>query len=617
MRVDAQSCSRRGRWTAGASLRRWVCVCFCAGVLTSCGGSEQNQDRPEAVLAESQGSQAAFRRIAEAWYDRPDTRLVLQQPLERFIRRFPEDEQVRRAMVYLAWIHVEKGELSKARQLARATRAGALGSVHDLADIVEAAIRIRLGQPKAALALLEPLEGKLIEPSERALYREQLVTALLKDERWHDAAAAMLRWAADTPIEERELVHTLIEHRMDAVPPKELEATLHSLSEGDVGPELESERDWMRSLLITRLSNWAIEQRDGELARRLLGERPMSEQQAAQRVELARLAAQGGRAPSVRGRAVGLVLSTGSVERQRRSAALAAGVTRALGLPQSGRDPGHVQLVSAEENGDPGAMQQALAELAGAGASILIAGVDAQGSKRALEFARGASVPVILVVPTSGAEGRVFAIGVDPASSKRLLLAEFASRGLKADAVTSEICLALPARAGASRFPFGKWQREGVAALLVEGSASCASDLAREIKRKGQKTMLGLDLLAADAFSAPLAGVPRVSVSAGAFPLRENAAGELGGPKSMREFRAQSGGGPEWLAALGADAARLAQAALKQLPVSTTREREEVAQRHDLARSALSQARVRLWTSDARGFDSSGRIPRQLTLIAH
>ncbi|MCB9586056.1 MAG: hypothetical protein H6718_11705 [Polyangiaceae bacterium] len=586
-------------------------------LLSSCGGGEQNTDRPEAVLAESQGSQAAFRRIAEAWYDRPDTRLVLQQPLERFIQRFPEDEQVRRAMVYLAWIHVEKGELDRARQLARATRAGALGSVHDLGDIVEAAIRIRLGQPKAALALLEPLEGKLIEPSERALYREQLVIALLKDKRWQDATAAMLRWAADTPLEERELVHALIERRMDEIPAQELEKTLRSLSEGDVQPELESERDWMRSLLITRLSNWAIEQRDGELARRLLGERPMSEQQAAQRVELARLAAQGGRAPSVRGRAVGLVLSTGSVERQRRSAALAAGVTRALGLPQAGRDPERVQLVSAEENGDPGAMQQALAELAGAGASILIAGIDAQGSKPALEFARASSVPVILVTPAPGAESGVFTIGLEPGKAKQLLLSEFQRRGLKADAVSSEACLALPAKAGASRFPFGKWQRDGVGALLVEGSASCASDLAREIKGKGQKTMLGLGLTAADAFPESLAGVPRVAVGVGSFPLRENAAGEWSGPKSMREFRAQSGGGPDWLSALGADAAHLAQAALKQLPVSSTREREEVTQRHQLARTALSQARVRLWTSDARGFDGSGRVPRDLTLIAH
>ncbi len=616
MRVQAH----RAADTSRAPARRlpWILVAGCFAVVAACGGGESRSDRPDAVLAESQGSQAAFRRIAEAWYDRPDTRLVLQQPLERFIQRFPEDEQVRRAMVYLAWIHVEKGELAKARELARATRSGALGAVHDLADIVEAAIRIRLGQPKAALTLLEPLEGKLIEPSERALYREQLVVALLKARRWQDATAAMLRWSADTPVEERELVHGLIQRRLDEIPPRELEATLRSLSEGEVGPELASERDWLRSLLITRLSNWAIEQRDAELARRLLAERPMSEQQAAQRVELARLAAQGGRAPSVRGRAVGLVLSTGTAERQRRSAAVAVGVTRALGLPQAGRDPERVQMVSAEENGQPGAMKRALAELAGAGASVLIAGVDLKGSKQALEFAASASVPVILIQPAElGAQGRAFAVGIERELSRRLILAEFARRGLRSDVVSAETCLALPARAGASRFPFGKWFKEGVTALLVEGSASCATDLAREIKRKGQKTMLGLDLSSADAFPTSLAGVPRLAVGTGAFPLRENAAGELAGPRSMRDFRALSGGGPEWLAALGADAARLAEAALKQLPVTSTREQDEVAQRHELARQALQQARVRLWTSDARGFDGSGRIPRELSLLAH
>lgn len=591
---------------------------MCAGLLFACGGGERDADRPEAVLAESQGSQAAFRRIAEAWYDRPDSRLVLQQPLERFIQRFPEDEQVRRAMVYLAWIHVEKGELQRARELARATRAGALGSVHDLADIVEAAIRIRLGQPRAALALLEPLEGKLIEPSERALYREQLVVALLKDKRWQDAASAMVRWAADTPIEERELVHALIERRLDEIPPRELEATLRTLSEGEVGPELQSEREWLRSLLITRLSNWAIEQRDEELARRLLGERPTSEQQAAQRVELARLAAQGGRAPSVRGRALGLVLSTGSVERQRLSAALAAGITRALGLPRSGRDPERVQMISAEENGSEDAMQRALAELAGAGASVLIAGVDAKGSKAALAYAATASVPVILIEPAEpGAQGSAFAVGVERELSKRLILAEFTRRRLKPDVVSAATCAALPARAGASRFPFGKWLKDGVGALLVEGSGSCAADLAQELKRRGHKLILGLDLPAADAFPAGLAGLPRLAVGSGAFPLRENAAGELSGPKAMREYRAQSGGGPDWFAALGADAAHLAQAALEALPLSTTRERAEVEQRHVLVRSALSQVRVKLWTSDANGFDGDRRIPRELSLLAH
>lgn len=598
--------------------RAWLAALACVACFAACGGGEKSADRPDAVLAESQGSQAAFRRISEAWYDRPDTRLVLQQPLERFIKRFPEDEQVRRAMVYLAWIHVEKGELAKARELARATRSGPLGSVHDLGDIVEAAIRIRLGQPGAALALLEPLEGKLIEPSERALYREQLVVALLKAKRWRDAVSAMLRWAADTPQEERDLVHALIERRLDQIPPRALEATLRDLSEGEVGPELASERDWLRSLLIMRLASWAIEQHDAELARRLLVERPTSEQQAAQRVELARLAAQGGRAPSVRGRALGLVLSTGTAERQRRSAALASGVTRALGLPQAARDPANVQMVSAEEDGEPGAMQRALSELAGAGASVLIAGVDARGSKPALEFAATASVPVILVEPAElGAQGRAFAVGVERELSRRLVLAEFSRRGLRADIVSSETCLALPARAGSSRFPFGKWFKDGVQALLVEGSGSCAADLAREIKRSGRKTVLGLDLSSADAFSEALAGVPRLAVASGAFPLRANAAGELTGPRGMLDYRALRGAGPEWFAALGADSARLAEAALKQLPLTTTREQDEVAQRHELARVALGQARVELWTSDARGFDGSGRIPRQLSLLAH
>ena len=55
--------------------------------------------------------------------------------------------------------------------------------------------------------------------------------------------------------------------------------------------------------------------------------------------------------------------------------------------------------------------------------------------------------------------------------------------------------------------------------------------------------------------------------------------------------------------------------ALERLPLSDTRDDVQVAELHATARRLLLGARAALWTSDARGFDAQGRIPRQLSVI--
>lgn len=587
-----------------------------AGAVIAVGCAQEARDtpRPDAVLAESLGAQAAFRRIEERWYDRPDSRVVQRRSLERFIQRFPQDELVRRALVYLAWIRVQQGELKQARALAARTRSGALGAVRDLADVIEASIRVRLGQPQAALALLLPLEGKLIDAGERAFYREQLITARLKAKDWQGAVDSMLRWAADTELDQLELVHSLIGRMIEDIPPAELERSLGALGDDQVSAEMLRERAWLRGVLVERLTAWAVARRDAELARRLLGERPTSKRQVADRVELARLAASGGSAPSVHGRALGLVLSTGSPQRLRRSAELASGVTRALGLPESGRDPTRVQLASAQEDGAPGGMRRALRELAGAGAAVILAGVDEQSSAEAAVFAASSGVSVILVEPPEAHGSDAFVIGVERALAMAVLHQAAAQRGLRWATVTPAQCAASPPRAGGYRFLVGKWRADGVEALALEGSSRCAGDLGQEAKRAGIKPWLLLGLDAADAYLEPLSGARRLSVASASWPLRRSASGALV-PREMRAFHAQRGVAPSWYAALGFDAARLARAALEGLPLSDTRDDAQVAKLHATARRLLLEARAALWTSEARGFDAEGRIPRQLGVL--
>ncbi len=551
------------------------------------------------MVAETSEAQAAFRVIQARWYDTSERRAELMAPLIAFIDRFPADDQVRLAMVYLAWIHVDAGDLSTARRLAARTRRGPSGSAHDLADVVEAAVRIRLKQPRAALALLLPLEGRLIDPRERAAYREHLALAWITSGRWREATTALISWAAETPADELPAVHRRIEQLLATAPEAELRRFLVELREADasaVSEELARERAWLRGVVVSRLTEGALARGDAELAARLLGERTFNESRE-RRAELARLAATSASAPSVRGRLVGLALSTGTPLRQRRSAEVARGLTRALGLPQVARDEAAVRLVSAADTGGPGAMRRALMELVGSGASLLVAGVDEVGVEEALAFARGSGVPIVLMEPgpSSASSDTVFIAG-EGSRSRELLKLELTRRGLHSALVDAELCDAVPARAGASRFPVGKWQSAGVRALVVTGPPACAGQLTLDLTQARYQPLLASDLEATRATGEAPWRAGRLSLRAHRFP------GE--------------GAADTWFAALGHDVGALARRALSELPLSSTHEAEAVRALHRQALLALARAEATLQTTTARGFDPGRRLPRELSLVS-
>src|SRR5688572_27962183 len=95
-------------------------------------------------------------------------RTALEPLFRRFIEQHAKDAHARVASVYLAWIYVQQGKLSEARRLSQKIRARA-GVVRDFASVVEGAILIRQKIPHQALQVLEPLRGKLIDPTVRLL----------------------------------------------------------------------------------------------------------------------------------------------------------------------------------------------------------------------------------------------------------------------------------------------------------------------------------------------------------------------------------------------------------------------------------------------------------------
>src|SRR5690606_335850 len=189
---------------------------------------------------------------------------------------------------------------------------------------------------------------------------------------------------------------------------------------GQRTPELRAIDEWLERRLADELANSALREKDPELARRLM-QTPGAVADVKTRTELNRLAMSGELARRIVGRTLGLVLSLESPTGQVRSSELASGVMRALKLPASARDPRAVRLLV--ENDRIG-MRTALGKLAGGGASILIAGVDAEGAAEATAFAEEAAIPVLIV--TAGATATrdpkySFSIGVEKSTQQALL----------------------------------------------------------------------------------------------------------------------------------------------------------------------------------------------------
>src|SRR5690606_6297586 len=131
-------------------------------------------------------------------------RAELSAKLVNFLERHGGDPRARLVRLYLAWILIDRGDLEAAGALVKQTRGGPAGSAHDFADVARARILVREGKPELALALLDPLEGKIVDAEERVLYGEQRVIAALASQRHTEAVSYALQWLAEAPPEDRE-----------------------------------------------------------------------------------------------------------------------------------------------------------------------------------------------------------------------------------------------------------------------------------------------------------------------------------------------------------------------------------------------------------------------------
>lgn len=555
---------------------------------------------PVATIGASQRAELAFRPLMRRWVLGSDNdRQRLDEELAAFVLEFSDDPLLRLAQVLRAFNALDRGDLDRAEVLAkgegskanRSPLLGQPGTAQDLAALVVGSVERRRGDYPRALERLAPLHHRLIDPFATARLNEELVLTALGAQRYDDAIRFMDGWRSEAAADQETEIVAEIKKLIGEVPKARLRADLERRSKlGIIESGIE-----MARLVAQQLAVYAVWDRDSELARLLVNSYGALLEGYGEAV--ARLAVDVTRG-RVTARTVGVVVSLRSPAHSRRSADAVAGMAFGMGLPGSG-----ARLVTREADATAESVRRALAELAGEGAAVMVAGIDPLHSREAAAYARDNSIPVIVITaaPENAGSPFLFELG-EPflRTTGRLLSAAGGMTALMGEAAAVEPteerasfrCLDLPSPAAV----------RGIDALVLRDGAFCEA---------------GLWSLAGDARAAVYLGLgvtphgrgkARQGLSAGVFPVDEDAP-----DPRLTDWLRDHAEPPSWWTALGHDAAVLASEAVVDLAESGP-DVDEVRARRLEATSALGAARARLWTTEAQGFGGRQRIARQVQL---
>ncbi len=647
------------------------------GGAVACGG--RSRDVPVASLSSKPAAERAFEAVRDAWerYDQvhddwnvsPDGGAVvvaaelgeerresarLRVQLTGFLATFPDDGLAPVARAYLAFVEMEEGSWEQAR--ADVARLSTLpeGSTQNLVTIADARLLRHDKRPDAALDLVRPLVGKVVDPIARVLFLEEVALDAVEAKRDYEALAYLDAWLRGVGEDKREAVRASVERWLAALPPRVLEDTYRAMrqsrEESGYGGEMER-------LVGERLALVAVDRGDSRLARWLLDPDAGTFVGGDAGSEVAELATSLRGLDSVSGRTLGVLLPASSPALRDLAASTMRGVAWALDLPRV--DPygaDGVRLVSQDDGGDAATADRALEELVGEGAAVLVAGFEPASAARAVAWGARRHIAVITVaVPLAGPGGASgapanlgpfgFTVGETRAREMKTLVAaltaahqdrlalvarprsgDSADESLYADAVGARgvtpvgACGLTPARAGDPTLPFAVWARAGVKGVLA---MSCARQAMEEAEDVAASWTFGLPLDNASARFDPgpkAARVHRLALGAGALPVVSRTADVLEdlaqvSDTDLRAYIARAAVRPSWSLALGRDVGKLARMALASLPLDTSTEKTEVDHRRQAARDALQAARVPLWTSEQHGFDSAHVLPRALRAV--
>ena len=349
-----------------------------------------------------------------------------------------------------------------------------------------------------------------------------------------------------------------------------------------------------------------------ELAQRLVASPATGSADEDDKSKLLLLATQGGLAPSVVGRTVGLALQLGDPTLRQRSIDVASGIALALDLATAERGAEHIALQTRDVEGD--AMGQTLARLAGDGATVIVAGLDPHGARLAADFSARGGIPLLALHQPEGSPtdlaASVHVVGTDDAAANQVL-----RRALEPH-LDALITLGSP-ESPCPDHESGVTPLLGAAALsarrglLLEGSASCAHNVLMALVGSGRRWTIGLGLNALVVLGDDLGAHDVWMLGAGRFPLFEGAR-----DAELERWLARKGRAPSWYEALGHDVARIVGAALPAAHPGVIRDPRGVSDTYRQATAGLAQAKLEgLWTSDAQKFGRDRHLPREFRAL--
>jgi hypothetical protein len=597
---------------------------------------------PVAVLSNSAPAAAAFADLRAKW----EARRLDQASVDDFLRRFSDDGAAPHAKAYLAFVLLDQGNLLAADGVLGTLMEIRPGPTRDLVTVARARSLRLHGAPQSALDMLRPLVGKIIDEADREVFLEELAMTAISAHDDYEALAYLDAWLRGVGEDDRERVRAKVAQILETLPRRVLEQTYRAMRTTGAASGYGTDT---QNLVAAQLARVAVETNDAALARWLLDVSGVSAAQTGgdAGLELGELAASRRGIHVVTGKTVGLLLPTRSRDLRDEAADVVRGLSWALGLPRgAGRDG--IRLVTREDGpGEEGTIA-GMEELAGEGATLILAGFDRAGADRASAWSESSGVPVVLLAsPSPGRMPKTsaFVLGERPERELSMLADALVRHGVSTAAFVVDTAdeeaagraaegrgglVLLPAvrcdvplaEAGRSRFPIESWIASGAEGWLISGPPGCSRDVVRDVRavvearrtRARSEPTLALTLEA----GLPMAEVPTglvvLAAAAGVVPVLATRAEDVNDPK-VRAFMEHFGARPSYWTALGRDAAVLGRHATAPLPTDTTTDPKAIAQRRAIVQAGLLTAREPLWTSDARGFASDRVLPRALRLL--
>jgi len=570
-------------------------------------------DDARVAAAENPLAQRQLRELEAEWaVASPFERQAMRERLQQFVRRFEGDPSTARARLLLARSLLLAGQATPAERALSPVLSLPAGLAKDEATIVLAAIRHHQKRDVEALALLEPLAGKLVTDEARHEFSEVRVQAALAARRWRLAVDTMVAWVDDAGPRSDE-VRPWVERALVQVPDQALSRVLEDWS---ARPAESDGRTFVMSVVVHHLVKRALSTDDSRLARHLLAHSPAWLRSGDVGDELTLLASRAEEEAHVSGRLVGVVVGGPDALSKSRSAALAAGLMQ--GLSGAEGDDGIGLVFEGAEAG----IRPALAALRGQGAVLLIGAMDPVSSLDALSFAESRRVPVVVLSsPLQLSAERLeygFDFGAKLGEQRQLIEAALSTKQLVPAVFVGPgdvPCPGFDSRPGQSTLPLADWKERGVRAVALLGDARCAAQVMNESLGLPSRPVfvLGLEAATAQAPERPPAKRP-ISlghVAVGQFPVARAAAGD----------RYQAGEGSEvqastsFFEAVGRDLAALLRVALAEVPEKAESAPDLVRKLHDQARDGLLSATAPLLTTDRQGFGGRHQIERDLSVV--